>query len=374
MDILLIIILISLLIILQRKIYTVKCFKGLSFKIKFENDGIFEGDKVKLIQQITNGKLLPVLWLKVQFLVSRNLIFEEMKERTSDFTYYKKNIYSLMPYEKITKQFNIIASKRGYYIINEINLSCGDLFLRSNYIKNIRENKILYVYPKLIASEQFNVKFEKITGEIITKRHVIEDPFQLRGIRDYTNFDSMRAVNWKATARTGELKVNQYDFTSSQEILILLNFDKYNKWDSEILFEQIIRLGASFVNPYLNLGITISLSSNGSDILSGEEINVQSTAGIGCAAGFYEKLARINVNNKSRDFKDIITEKIGLGVKKPLWIIISHYVGKELREQIDIAKGLGFSVQWIIPKFVNERLDIVEDQNTTFWEVNSLEG
>lgn len=374
MDILVIIVLISVLLILQRKIYSNKSFKNLFFNMKFETDGIFEGDKVKLVHQITNRKILPILWLKVQFLVSRDLVFEEVRERTSDLTYYKKNIYSLMPYEKITKKFDIIAAKRGYYTINEINFSCGDLFLKSNYIQNIKENKFLYVYPRLIASEQFMAKFERITGEIITKRHIIEDPFQLRGIRDYTSYDSLKAVNWNATARTGELKVNQYDFTSSQEILILLNFDKYNKWDSEKLFEEIIRLGASFVNTYLDMGIMISFSSNGSDIISGEEINVESTVGVGCATNFLEKMARINVNKITRDFKEVIAEKINMGVKKPLWIIISHYMGKDLIEQMNIAKSLGISIQWIVPKFEGEQIDINAWHDLTFWEVSSFEG
>ena len=37
----------------------------------------------------------------------------------------------------------------------------------------------------------------------------MEDPFEYRGIREYQPYDDMRSVNWKATAKTGDLKVNQ---------------------------------------------------------------------------------------------------------------------------------------------------------------------
>lgn len=374
MKIFLVIILIILLIIEQRKIYRDKSFKELYFEMDVENTGVFEGDKVKLTQKLTNKKLLPVLWVKVQFLVSKNLVFEEVKEKIVDPTYYKKDIYSLLPYERITKKFIIIASKRGYYSFININLTCSDLFLKNKYIKNIYDNKFLYVYPKLISSKRFKAKFEKITGEIVTRRNVIEDHFQLRGIRDYCSYDSIKAVNWNATARTGELKVNQYDFTASEEVLILLNFDKYNKWDSEQLFEGIISLGASFVNEYLNMGIFIELISNGMDGITGEEINVGSISGVGCASIFYEKLARIDVSKKTRNFKEIVAESVARGIKKPLWIVVSHYLGQDLRNEITLARGLGFNIQWIVPKFENEKLDITGTKDITLWEVKSIEG
>ena len=89
-------------------------------------------------------------------------------------------------------------------------------------------------------------------GTMTSRQFLYEDPFEFRGIRDYTSTDPMNSVNWTASARTGELMVNVHDSTSSQEAIIILNLETETVWVYEQLHEIAIRLAASISYYFLN--------------------------------------------------------------------------------------------------------------------------
>ena len=97
----------------------------------------------------------------------------------------------------------------GTYRINGLDVVAGDLFLTHELPKSLPVDSQLYVYPRPFRGMDFNGALRQLNGEVATKRHLQEDPFEYLGIREYTPRDTLRDVNWKATARSGELKVNQ---------------------------------------------------------------------------------------------------------------------------------------------------------------------
>jgi hypothetical protein len=61
-----------------------------------------------------------------------------------------------------------------------------------------------------------------------TLRHtqpIFEDPSRVRGKRDYTTGDSLRRVDWKATATTGRLQVKQFEPSIALETALFLNLN-----------------------------------------------------------------------------------------------------------------------------------------------------
>lgn len=95
--------------------------------------------------------------------------------------------------------------------------------MTSEYISTLNQNTYLYVYPRYLNIDCLDVPFRKMIGTMTSRQFLYEDPFEFRGIRDYTSTDPMNSVNWTASARTGELMVNVHDSTSSQEAIIILN-------------------------------------------------------------------------------------------------------------------------------------------------------
>ena len=98
---------------------------------------------------------------------------------------------------------------------------------------NIRCLSVLY------DSRRLRQSFVQLNGEMLTRRHLLEDPFEYRGIREYQPYDDMRSINWKATAKTGDFKVNQMGYTSLKSVRIFFNIQDDNILKKEEAVEML---------------------------------------------------------------------------------------------------------------------------------------
>ena len=67
-------------------------------------------------------------------------------------------------------------------------------------------------------------------GSITSRQFLYEDPFEFRGIRDYTITDPMNKINWKASARSGNLMVNLHDSHCFSRGNFILNLEDPLLW------------------------------------------------------------------------------------------------------------------------------------------------
>ena len=81
----------------------------------------------------------------------------------------------------------------------------------------------LYVYAANTDCSFLLYAVETILGERESARRVYEDPFAFSSIRPYTIQDPMKSINWKATAKTGDLMVNTYASTTAMRVKIFLD-------------------------------------------------------------------------------------------------------------------------------------------------------
>ncbi len=356
----------------QSHIYEKYWNNNLEVDIKFSSKEIFVGEETYMITTIKNNKWIPMRWFCFQFTLSRYLIFEDETTIRSKET-MKKAFYTLLSYEKMTKREKITVLKRGIYNINETLISSGDLFGRYKFVETRKNDACLHVYPKIINIPEFKVFLNKITGEIITRRHVIEDPFIFKTIRDYTPFDSQKLINWKSSAKSMELKVNQFESTSSSEVLLLLNTDKYNSWDNESLIEESIRLAASTACDFIEKGIQVKLLVNSFYKNTEEEISISSKNGNTQTALILESLAELDVNITSRPMSEILEEEANKNTSDLTVVLISYYYAADLYEKVREAISKGVHIQWILPRMSHEEIKLEASENIFFWEVNEDE-
>ncbi len=356
--------------LLQGYLYAKKWLDHLSVDLAFEKNGVFEGDQVALKEIIRNQKWMPLLWLSIKFQVSNNLLFHDQASVPTSDHYYRYDLFSVLFYQKIVKTLPITCRKRGFYVIKDLQLFSGDLLGFNKLLHNTSSLTYLYVYPKLLPIDQLLVPFQKMMGEILTRRFIIEDPFEFGGIREYVSYDSLKTVNWKATAKTGHLKVNIHDYTASQEIMILLNLQQENLWELDEFQEESIRIAASLATYYMDQGIPVGLITNGLDTSTKEEIHIPCGSHPEHIQTFYENLALIDTTLPVRDFTEILQEEIPLQSTEPLWFLVSHYHELHLEEEVLKARSMGFTVQWIIPKKPNQQILLEQIPDALLWEVD----
>ena len=286
-----------LLFIAQRRLYEKLWQKHLGISLSFGTNHIFEGEQGELREIIENRKRLPLSMLKVKFKTDRHLIFgNEKGSRTTD-QYYRNDVFRISGGERVTRTLRFTGGKRGYYTIDEISLVASDLFFLGQMVADQPVRAELYVYPKPYDSRRLRQSFVQLNGEMLTRRHLLEDPFEYRGIRDYQPSDDMRSINWKATAKTGELKVNQKNCTSLKAVRIFLNLEDNGILKKEECVEACLRVAAGLCEYFLGQGMQVSCCGNSRDCITGEPLSLEAGAGAGQMTAVYKSLARTDAGD-----------------------------------------------------------------------------
>ncbi len=140
-----------LLFTLQRGLYRRWWNRGVSVKLEFEEEMVREGEEVKLLEIVENRKRLPLPSLKVKFQCSRQLEFPQGETGSVTDKYYRNDLFSIRPYQRITRSHQIHCRKRGYYGIYHIDLVGADLFFSEEMVESISADTVLYVLPKALA-------------------------------------------------------------------------------------------------------------------------------------------------------------------------------------------------------------------------------
>lgn len=334
------------LVVIQMLVYKKYWAKNLYVSVSFRQDAIYEGEEGEIIEVIENRKHLPLPMLKVKFQTSRNLGFEDEKGSKTTDQYYRNDIFQVGSGEKITRTLNFKGKKRGYYRINNIDLVASDLFFLNEDGKNQVTNQYLYVYPMVLREEDFRLSLQKINGEILVKRHLLEDPFEYRGVREYQPFDDIRSVNWKATARTGVLKANQKNYTAMQTIRIFLNLEDDGIWKKEHEVEKSMQMAMGIAAFFLAQGIRVTCFANGKDILTDEHIEVKGLTGINQLEVLGKALARVDATRTPYTFVSLFRERILSEADGFFTFFISPNGYDDFMELLEECKSKGMDYHW----------------------------
>jgi uncharacterized protein (DUF58 family) len=179
--------------------------------------------------------------------------------------------------KEITKfSYEVQAWRRGYYQLGPMRLSSGDLF-------GLAEEKIgrfpadyLTVYPRITPLHQLGLPSRLPFGTIASRQRLFEDPARPAGVRDFRSGDSMRQINWKASAHTRQLMVKTYQPAISLETAVLLNLhrDDYMRENQANRIEWAIEVAASLAAHLADRRQAVGLITNGMDPLGSGETAV----------------------------------------------------------------------------------------------------
>lgn len=347
------------------KAYKKGWYKKLKISLEFSSGNIFEGERGEVIETFANNKLLPIFWGSIQFRTPYLIRFDGTN---IDHDYYKNDTVSAFSYEEVKKRLPFTAQRRGYYKLIDCSVVAGDLLFDYKMILQLKCFSELYVYPRTVDANRISIDFNKIIGEAVARRSLFEDPFFFRGIRDYTQTDSMKKINWNATARTGNLKVNQYYSTQSQKVMLLLDFDGYGKSDGQEIKEDIIRIAATIAQKLTRSGISTGLMTNAADIISGGKIKTDCKSGQNHFVYLLRELAKINTDSLLMPF-DKILDYLKKD-EKVQYILISYFSGETLAKKVSLLESSGVSIQWILLKDKSRKTDFVKRRNMHVCEVN----
>lgn len=127
----------------------------------------------------------------------------------------------LAPQQQLRSDLEMSFPARGRYREDNFGLATRFPFAFLLKTRRIGLAREVIVYPKVEPPEEFFEVLPMVTGEFET--FVRGRGYDLYRIREYLPEDSARHVDWKATARTGALKVREYSREDERKLRIVFD-------------------------------------------------------------------------------------------------------------------------------------------------------
>lgn len=286
--------------------------------LSFSRDFAYEGEEIILTEKIENKKKLPVPVLELGFQIQKGLTFRQMENaQVSDFL-YKRDIFSLLGFQRITRNLVVDCNHRGYYSVSDLQCIGYSLLIKHKYIINLQSNTDFYVYPKRTDVSDILLSYNQIMGSRQVAKQLYEDPFAFHAIREYTMSDPMKTINWKASARTGSLMVNTFDSTLTGKVMIYLDVNERRMLRQDFLMEEAISIAASLTYKFTHQGMNVGLAIN-MPVESDRQTNynyfyAEPAIGTSHMTKMERALAKIDLTKQMINYEEILQNKIEDGI------------------------------------------------------------
>lgn len=234
-----------------------KVLRKIEYKRYFTSPGVFEGEEVLLVEEMTNRSPLPLFRVEVETLIPGGLHLEGMEEGgNGEFV----SPFYLKGHMTIRRTHKVKCLKRGCFELE----SGGILFAREMvYLKSYAK---LFVYPKTLFVEEKNRLELFLQNQDASSRPLVRDLFTFSGIRDYERGDSFHTINFKATARYGQLKVNNTDYLAGKRQMIYVNFqssaDGMGVEAYQTYMERALCYSAYLIDKAVSQGYEVGFAAN----------------------------------------------------------------------------------------------------------------
>jgi uncharacterized protein (DUF58 family) len=238
------------------------------FETKLSGQRAFPGDRVTLTVTLTNDKPLPLPEITVELTLSEALLPVD-RESTVEGASTNRSIdlrASLRPFERRTWTIPLDCTRRGPWSVGPATLRSSDPFGFFSSRRLVGGKQELIVYPFSFPIHEPPSRNERMMGPLTARRRLVTDPMRRAGVRDYHPDDPFRIINWKATARTGALKVNVNDPVISTVMMVVLNLDTFTHYWEGLAIEQserAIEIAASIARWGIEQQISVGVSTNG---------------------------------------------------------------------------------------------------------------
>lgn len=336
---------------LSQKLYARYWCNGLSVEIEFQERFLYEGDTSAMKEIVVNDKFLPLPALEIRFSSNRDLEFlsEASANTSSTDRSYKRDVFSFLFHQRIERTLPFIAHKRGFYEIFDVSITGYDFFFRSGHYAETHQDTVLYVYPRQVDTYRIALLCQAVSGMLLSRSRLYPDPFEFSGIREYRREDPMNHINWKASARTGNLMVNQFDSTTSISLSILFDIEDRLILKYEELVEETIRIVSSLCGRLVKDRMSFHVAGNGLDPVTETPFSMYIKAGGGKIQELNQKLACIDIAQTVYSAIELLEKEAGLRRTDHTYIFISKNREDDLRGAMRALTGAGNQILWVLP-------------------------
>nr|MDO8097972.1 DUF58 domain-containing protein [Candidatus Njordarchaeota archaeon] len=230
--------------------FTGSGLRELTYCRKMRKERINDDEELTIEETIKNEGKRPV-FLEVMSELPPELV---VSEGSNHYLTYLKGKQAHRIRYKIRSNF------LGHFTIRGVSMRTMDLFFASFQEDRKEVENIISVYPvfeelRKFPSSRINVK--PLQGSMPSRSPGPGTEFF--EIRDYVPGDEFRRINWKASARVGNLLSNEYEWERMADVYIVLDSTRSSKHFST----DYIKMCASIGDYFLRLGNRVGLIAIG---------------------------------------------------------------------------------------------------------------
>ncbi|MGE5602580.1 MAG: DUF58 domain-containing protein [Nitrososphaerales archaeon] len=239
--------------------WAVRSLKHLQVSRRF-TDHIFTGESSTVEISITNRSVLPAPWVR----------YDESSPVTLSGSSSLMYALALGPKEKVDLHYELIGRQRGLYLVGPGRVAAGDLFGFADLQGIVDEPRRLVVYPRVIPLTAAPLTSRAPHGTLASRQPIFADPARVNGVRPYQPGDPVRTIDWKTSARAGQLEVRKTEpaVSLTTTIFLDLNAAAYSRHLRYVAPEWGIVIAASLANYLIEQRQDVGLGSNGRDELT----------------------------------------------------------------------------------------------------------
>lgn len=211
--------------------------------LSVDRDRALEGDEIGVLIEVDAGS--PLDLLELHLLIPRGL---EVVDGVNPCGVH------LRTGEERTLAFALRCERWGTVELGEIRLRARGRIGMLTWEQSIRQPHRLQIYPRpeLLRSLVGPLQTQPATGDLVAR--VRADGLEFADTRAFVPGDRMRSVNWRASARRGELIVNErHPDRNADVVLFLDSFAEARGADgADGTLERAVRAAATLAARYLH--------------------------------------------------------------------------------------------------------------------------
>lgn len=345
MEILFILIIVGAALVVQTLLYRKTGSRHLSYTAKLSQSEVYEGEEAVLTEVLSNGKRLPLPFVKTEIIAPECLDFGIDAEKSMENLRYIPSVFSLKGNEQCTRVRKIRCLMRGEFEIGSKSLYGSDLFGLSGFSAVNELSEKLTVLPAPLKETDFYPSNRLLYGDIQVRRFICEDPFLISGAHEYTGREPMNSIFWNGSARTGQLMALNRDFTTVSKLLILLTFQRRDEVPAPAhgsVCELLIKAAAFAVEQAVKnkSEFTLSIDIDGEETpytQIGEEFKVEQLRRLAKIIPEYNlPIVEFIRSQRPQDYTDII--------------LITPYLSQSTSDYLKGIEGMGQGVRVYSPQ------------------------
>ena len=289
-----------LLVIIATKIWSGMSHYRMFYKVSVDKQRVFPDEIFTLETTVKNAKLLPIR-IQIQWAPGSAL-----SRVGGDGPLFRQEA-SLLWYQRVQLQANIVARRRGVYSVGAHSLRAGDLLGFFEIEKKPQDTVNILVYPRLVPLKALKLPIRELFG-LPGAKSLVKDPIYILGTRDYQPSAPSRHIHWKASARHLKLQEKIFEPSEQGKILIALEVNSFQKKADKDSFESTLEVIASLAVQLYAKGCAVGLVTNG--VLTGPVVaNAATTRSPGQLPAILEILARLQMVPKN-DLEPILRRSL----------------------------------------------------------------